>query len=251
MGDIALSFCKQMRAATRDVHAVSDALVNAKLAFALSDNTVWADGLLVFYEVFRFLEGAMDRHSVLAQLEVPGLRRREAFERDLARYLGEGWCGPNYQPRASVATYIHHLEKLEKEDPVLLSAYIYHLYMGLLSGGQILRRKRAFREKLLPAGWWHDADSDSVTDFHPQKPSALKKMLATAMEEFANGLTADMREKLIVESKNVFRMNNLIIRSVKGTTQVFLKKCVYAATFLFLIVLLYLYLFPRQGLQLK
>lgn len=33
------TFCKKMRKATRDIHAVSDALVNAKLAFGKKKST--------------------------------------------------------------------------------------------------------------------------------------------------------------------------------------------------------------------
>nr|CAD7425602.1 unnamed protein product [Timema monikensis] len=93
-------FTKKMRAATRDVHAISDGLVNAKLAFALSDNSVWADGLLVFYEIFNYLEEAMNRlrHTPIGLLKIEGLDRTEAFEKDLTFYLGNDWK-KTYTPR--------------------------------------------------------------------------------------------------------------------------------------------------------
>ena len=48
------------------------------------------------------------------------------------------------RPKALVK-YIDHLKHIAEEDePLLLVAYIYHLYMGLLSGGQILSKKRQF-----------------------------------------------------------------------------------------------------------
>lgn len=64
------------------------------------DDAVWADGLLVFYEVFRYLEGAMLRlnNTKVGQLRIEGLQRTEAFERDLDFYLGKGWM-KNYTPR--------------------------------------------------------------------------------------------------------------------------------------------------------
>lgn len=49
--------------------------------------------------------------------------------------MGADWKR-DYVPRPAVADYLSHLEILEKEDPYLLTAYFYHLYMGLLSGGQ-------------------------------------------------------------------------------------------------------------------
>ncbi|MPC75989.1 Heme oxygenase 1 [Portunus trituberculatus] len=142
-------FTKKMRIVTREIHGVSDALINAKIGFAMSADRVWAEGLLVFYEVFLYLEGALDRysHTLIGEVDVPGMRRKEAFEKDLAYYLGANWK-EGYTPRESVQQYLKHLEKLEEENPYLLLAYVYHLYMGLLSGGQILRRKRALLQKL-------------------------------------------------------------------------------------------------------
>lgn len=66
----------------------------------LMDNAVWADGLLVFYEVFRYLEGAMMRleNTKVGLLKIPGLERTKAFEKDLEYYLGTNWT-VNYTPR--------------------------------------------------------------------------------------------------------------------------------------------------------
>lgn len=69
-----------------------------KLGFL--DDSVWADALLVFYEVFRYLEGAMIRlrNTKIGLLPLSELQRTEAFERDLDHYLGKGWR-KNYSPR--------------------------------------------------------------------------------------------------------------------------------------------------------
>ena len=37
-------FSQRMRAATRNIHSRSDALVNAKLGVTMSDDNVWAEG---------------------------------------------------------------------------------------------------------------------------------------------------------------------------------------------------------------
>ena len=49
----------------------------------MSENRVWAEGLLIFYEVFRYLEDALERfnHTLIGELDVPGMRRVEAFEK--------------------------------------------------------------------------------------------------------------------------------------------------------------------------
>lgn len=66
--------------------------------------------------------------------------RKKAFEEDLRHYLGENWR--TFQKSLALENYIDHLQYLEKENPTLLMAYVYHLYLGLLSGGQILAKKR-------------------------------------------------------------------------------------------------------------
>lgn len=64
------------------------------------NDAVWADGLLVFYEIFRYLDGAMIRlrNTKIGLLPFSELQRTEAFERDLDHYLGKEWR-KNYAPR--------------------------------------------------------------------------------------------------------------------------------------------------------
>ena len=134
-------FSVQLRKATKNIHDLSDALVNAKLGVTISDDSVWAEGLLVFYEVFKFLEKSLNSHSdsLIGDLLIPDMARTEAFEEDLDFFFGDWREG--YQIRPEVRLYLDHLESLDQENPYLLIPYIYHLYMGLFSGGQILAAK--------------------------------------------------------------------------------------------------------------
>lgn len=66
--------------------------------------------------------------------------RKNEFEVDLAEYLGEDWSLLPKSPE--LENYLQHLKNLERDKPILLLAYIYHLYLGMLSGGQILAKKR-------------------------------------------------------------------------------------------------------------
>ena len=207
---------------------------------ALSNKSVWAEGLLVFYEIFRYLEEAMIRlkDTFVGELCIEGLQRTEAFERDLSFYLGNDWKKA-YEPRESVIKYLLHLRKLEDCDPNQLMAYIYHLYMGLLSGGQILRKKRAMVNKftLFPS---QHAYQDAVTDFGATNISKMKKDLVEAMNGIAGVLDEKTKEKLIEESKTVFVMNNEIIRSIQGANAVILKKLIIVTIIMLLIVLVYI-----------
>lgn len=210
---------------------------------ALSDSCVWAEGLLVFYEIFRYLEEAMIRlkDTHVGELCIEGMQRTEAFEKDLNFYLGTDWM-KTYKPRDSVIKYLLHLRKLESSDPNQLMAYIYHLYMGLLSGGQILRKKRAVVKKFLPFSSEHTYQ-DAVTDFGATNISNMKKDLVEAMNGIAGVLDEGTKEKLIEESKTVFMMNNEIIKSVQGTNEVILKKLITIIIIFSLIVIIYYIIF--------
>lgn len=133
-----------------------------------------------------------------------------------------------YQPSPAVAAYVDYLTSLEAEDPHMLAAYIYHLYVGLFSGGQILRKKRSL-EASLKFKKSDDTDllapksGEAVTDFGDIPIFKLKKQMMEAMERVADQLGEQDRWKLIEESKNVFRRNNQMIRTI-STNKVVLRK---------------------------
>jgi len=66
-------------------------------------------GLLVFYEIFKYLEDALDRYkdSLIGDLLIPGMSRTHAFENDLDHYLGN-WRD-EYIIRPEVQAYLEHL----------------------------------------------------------------------------------------------------------------------------------------------
>ncbi|CAD1480769.1 unnamed protein product, partial [Heterotrigona itama] len=221
------TFCKKMRKATREIHSISDALVNAKLAFGFLDDSVWADGLLIFYEIFRYLELATIRwkHTEVGSLLQDELRRTKAFEHDLEFYLGKEWT-KNYNPRESVTKYLNHLKEIENTEPILLLAYIYHLYMGLLSGGIILRKKRQVMQKIWPFKEFQTT-VNNITDFGNSNIHELKRNMRDTMNSIAETLDEDTKNKLIEESKIVFTLNNEIIRSIDGAGTILIKKTMY------------------------
>lgn len=208
-------FTTTMRKATRQVHSVSDALVNAKFALSLRDETVWGGGLFTFYHVFAFIEDAKERldmedFNFLFVNKV--IYRKKAFEADLNHYLGPDWkC---IEKSSALEKYLEHLRDLEMNKPFLLMAYFYHLYMGLLSGGQILAKKRKmFGDK-------NAAYKDQVTDFSGHDISQLKIYIRAVMNEIAGKFSAEEREAFLEESNQVFLLNNTIVDSVSGQNKV-------------------------------
>jgi len=99
-------------------------------------------------------------NKAVSVMMLDSIHRTKAFEADLAFYLGTDWAS-KYTPRKEVVSYLQHLMQLEEENPELLIAYIYHLYMGLLSGGQILRRKRTLSKSLW---FWCSKDEKGKTN---------------------------------------------------------------------------------------
>jgi len=115
------------------------------------------------------------------------------------------------------------LREVEDTDPTLLMAYIYHLYMGLLSGGIILRKKRQIMQKISPFKAQPSSDGNNVTDFGQNSMFQLKHDLRESMNRIAETLDEDTKNKLIEESKIVFELNNEIIKSVQTGSHIFEK----------------------------
>ncbi|XP_058823563.1 heme oxygenase 1 [Topomyia yanbarensis] len=214
MGSSKMPFSKEMRLATRDIHSVSDALVNAKLAFALYDNRVWAEGLLIFYEIFKYLELHV-AHDFLPE----EFHRTQQFEQDLRTYLGDDWR-VDYHPRKEVLDYIKHLEEVERQNPNLLVAYVYHLYMGLLSGGQILQKRKNMSKKFNPfASKATSSAGAAITTFEDGSIYELKQKMRKIVDDFGDTLDEDTRKQLVDESRKVFELNNCVIRTVSGVNR--------------------------------
>lgn len=147
--------------------------------------------------------------------------RTEAFEKDLIFYLGVNWK-QTYEIRESVAGYLKHLQDVKNRSPILLLAYVYHLYMGLLSGGQILVKKRRLNplsSAIDPIG-----DGEAVTHFGDHTIAELKTQMRTLVDTLAADFDESTKTLLIAESKMVFHLNNEIVRTVRGVNRVNIRK---------------------------
>lgn len=152
--------------------------------------------------------------------------RATAFEADIkyyCEYLGLDWQEKFAERRKSVADYLKHLEKLRTNDPTLLTAYVYHLYMGLLSGGQILQKKRQIFNKFNPLSLGQ-TDGYTVTHFGDHTIAHLKSKMRSIFDEPGANMDEQTKRNMIEESKRVFLLNNEIVNSVKGVKMVALKK---------------------------
>ena len=139
-----------------------------------------------------------------------------------------------------VSDYVSHLRRLEQEAPYSVVAYIYHLYMGLLSGGQVLKAKRRLLNPLTK----REANStgaeacpgEAVTHFGGMAVSALKKKVREAAERVADGVDEETKEAIVLEGVKVFQLNNTLVRSVRGVDDVFYRKVITWVTVLAVII---------------
>lgn len=200
-------------------------------------------------------------------LITPDIARTKAFENDLNYYLGNDWM-KNHSPRfvffmkfniyflhkyiiyfvflyffrPSVVKYLTHLKELEETNPILLIAYVYHLYLGLMSGGVILKKKRQFMKKLIPFKNNDSTEGNNISDFGINNIGILKKQFRDKMNEIADGLSEETRQQLIDESKVMYSLNDECIRSIKGANAVVAKTLIYTATIAVVVgVLFYIY----------
>lgn len=70
----------------------------------MHNNKIWADGLLIFYEIFKFLEKSIDTkiHEKIGRFQfLCDLKRSQAIEDDLNYYLNKDWL-KNYSPRYEI-----------------------------------------------------------------------------------------------------------------------------------------------------
>ncbi|XP_055853341.1 heme oxygenase 1 [Episyrphus balteatus] len=211
-------FPTQLKKATRDVHKISDVLVNAKFALALSNDKVWADGLLSFYEIYKFFEEELPEELLPKEYH-----RIAGFEKDFEYFLGKDWR-QTYEIKEPVKKYLEHLREVNKKDKILLFAYAFQMYMALMSGGQLLQRKRMIARKLTMSKKEDDEEETvkpgcEATWFGYKKIPELKAKLKSILNEKYKEFDEDMKKAYIEESRNVFIFNNEVIRSVKGVNQ--------------------------------
>lgn len=179
---------------------------------------------------------SQEKYKNLNTLLIEGLPRAEAFEQDLSYYYGKNWK-KSYQIRESVAGYLSHLNHLLNTEPDLLIAYIYHLYMGMLSGAQILHKQREFKRKMFLTPSRNAGEK--ITDFGEIEISALKTKLRNAINSVSEIFDEEKKLRIIAEGTRVFELNNIIIRSVGNVNEIVFWKALGMVLFLALFVIIY------------
>lgn len=135
-------------------------------------------------------------------------------------------------------------------------AYAYHLYMGMLSGGQILNKKRRMFAKLslssaedTPTNNGPPTAADGIIDdgyrttmfdeVNGPKMGELKAAMRERIDRLGLSVDAQTRARLLEESIQVFELNNAMVRSIRGGGRVAIRKIGLAVGVVALAVLVY------------
>lgn len=78
-----------------------------------------------------------------------------------------------------------------------------------------------------------------MTDFGGRSIYQMKKELVAALNSVASQLSEEKRKLILQESRTVFELNNTLVRSVKGVTQVILRNLAFALAFIFMLYMLF------------
>lgn len=203
---------ERMRAATREIHNISDNLVNLKLVVALTDKQLYGRALMLFYYVYAQLESAIEKHKDHEAFKglyesLPEIARADGIKKDLRFYLGEDWS-TKFQATQAVQSYVKHLKELEEKDPVLILPYCYHMYMAMLAGGMMIKKlvKRSFAP---PEGEGLNCFAFDVKSNKALRNAIKEKIDAVPIDEETTKL-------ILAESMMCFKMNNQVVRSLDG-----------------------------------
>lgn len=213
---------ERMRSTTTAEHDKSDTVVNLKLALVLTSPRLYGEALSLFVPIFERIESILGRtdHPQLRKLLplLVNLRRTPGFRADMAYYLPKDRrreLEASWHEKGSVcAEYLQRLDMLEIDDPIRIIAYVYHLYAGVLAGGQII--KATVRKAM---GLSKQRHNEGVAAFCVPEGAYPKKVLKEMKRVINDEISVSEEEmiRIIDEGPEVFRLNGTLIGSVKGT----------------------------------
>ena len=228
VGDVspspAATLTDEMRRASKDIHDTSDRLVNMKLGLVLTSPGLYGEALALFYPIFAKIEDIIELQKghkqigkIYPLLEL--MRRAPGFRKDMEYYLTSDRRAELDQmvqrgENSVMEDFLQHLDRISKEDPVLILAYIYHEYAGILAGGQIIKR---IVQKAL--GLSKDSD-DGVQCFCMSDKTIAPKIVMSRMKRILNediAITEEQHQRIVDEGVEVFRRNNALVNTIHTT----------------------------------
>lgn len=197
----------ELHARTKDSHDESNKLVNIKVLVALTDPVLYGSVLKDFFFVFQAIEDGLEMlrdNEYIFPLRNRLWYRQEEFDKDVAYFLGSDWKS-HHQPSKAVKRYQERISEVIRDDPLLMIAYASTMHVAMFAGGQILRplvkKTLGLKEENGMAIFNYTTDSKTVR---------------TELKNTLNNLKLDKQtvDKIVVEKKLIFKMNNSIAANV-------------------------------------
>ncbi|CBY22824.1 unnamed protein product [Oikopleura dioica] len=188
------AFKKGMKNATKKTHDVQDLAINGLFVLSLytgRSDALWIEALSKFHYIFTELECAFQEKKELEDFDIPGIPVAHLMRDDVSLFL-DGVPAPSQ----ATIEWITSIRKLLKTNPKLVAPYIYHMFLGLYSGGKILRHKFKLKGEAVKL-------DEKANNVKPALRLAFKKLYLENPE---------LENEFYAHSENMFRLNNQIIK---------------------------------------
>ncbi|KAK9809915.1 hypothetical protein WJX72_001707 [[Myrmecia] bisecta] len=176
---------------------------STQLLVAFTNRRLYGQALSRFWFVLSDIERRLKEHKThpdirpIAEL-LPEFGRTAGFSADLEYFLGPRWRD-QIQPSVEVQAYLTRLDRVSRENPLLLLAHSYTQHMGLAFGGQIVGRM-ARRTMSLPA------DKGTAAFEYREPVTQVRKRYCAALNQVAESFSEDQIRQLLEERHQAFKV---------------------------------------------
>jgi len=218
-----LTLTERMRSATTADHDKSNKLVNLKLGLVLTSPSLYGEAVALFAPVFAKIENIIEQHKDHPQIGkiypiLDLIRRTPGCEADMEYFLTtdrriELEVLQKDKSISALDEYLRYLDKISKEDPILMLAFVYHQYAGVLAGGQLIK---AMVRKAMGLS----KDTNEGVEIFCMKDDVAAKDVMARLRRILNediDLSEGECKRLADEGATVFQLNDQLIRSISGT----------------------------------
>ncbi|XP_066498605.1 heme oxygenase 1a [Hoplias malabaricus] len=204
---------EQIKEATKDTHVRAE---NTQLMLNYQKGQITPSQykllLCSLYEIYRALEGELDKnsgHPAVEPIYFPQeLARLEHLERDLEYFFGPQWRKRVTVPAATLR-YTERIREIGQSSPSLLVAHAYTRYLGDLSGGQVLGK---ITQKTL--GLSSDEGVSFFSFPEVNSPHRFKQMYRSRMNSIE--LSEEQRRKVLDEAVRAFEFNIKVFEDLQN-----------------------------------
>ena len=205
-------FALQLKTETKKSHSAAE---NTKFVGAFLRGVVSKESykqlVANFYFIYSAMEEEMERlkdHPVVGKMYFEVLNRTNALERDLRYYYGPMWRSL-IKPTEQCQRYVNRISEVAEDDPELLVGHLYTRYIGVLSGGQILKGIAEKAMVLREGEGLHFYDFKDISD---------KKGFKTRYRSSLDSLPINQSEAnaIINEANYAFRLNMYMFDELEG-----------------------------------